>query len=367
MNGTDRCWAEVDLAALRHNAAVAIAHGGADVALLAVVKANGYGHGAVKVAEALHDQARVFGVASLGEALELRNGGITRPVMILGPAAPQERREIVAQGFIPSISNLDEATAFNDAAARKPVAINFVIDTGMGRMGTWQDEAVAELERIAALRLIQIHSVSTHLPVADEDAAFTQAELARFGEIVQQIRARVPGDYAVHVLLSAGILGFQQHRFDMMRAGLMLYGISPLPEFQRLLKPAMTLKTRVLLVRDIPTGRGISYGRTFITSHPMRVATLSVGYADGYPRSLSNGGASVLIGGRRCHVLGRITMDLIMVDVTEIRNIDAGDEVVLIGRQGDEEILASELAQRAGTIAWEIFTGIGSRVRRVYV
>ena len=155
--------------------------------------------------------------------------------------------------------------------------------------------------------------------------------------------------------------------FDIVRAGLMLYGISPLPGFERLLKPVMTWKTRIALVRDMPKGSSISYGRTFITPRRMRVATLSAGYADGYPRHLSNREAAVLVRGQRCALLGRVTMDLVMIDVSHIEDADVGDEVVLMGRQGDQEISATELAERAGTITWEITTRIGSRVRRVYV
>ncbi len=360
--GAERCWAEIDLAAVRHNAEVARQRLGPQTELLAVVKANGYGHGMVEIARALRDEAALFGVANLHEASELRASGVTQPIVLLGPALPNERREIRRAGFIASISSLAEAQAFGPG-----VQVNFTIDTGMGRMGCWQDEAVAELGKIAALPGLTLHSVSTHLPVADEDAAFTENELAHFEELVRQMRARVPGSYKVHVLLSAGILGFEKHRFEIARAGLMLYGSSPLPNAQQFLKPVMTLKTHVALLRDLPAGRTVSYGRTFTTGKKMRVATVSAGYADGYPRSLSGRGAAVLIGGNRCPVLGRITMDLMMVDVSAVPEAALGDEVVLIGRQGDEEILASEVAERAGMIAWEIFTGIGGRVRRVYL
>ena len=163
------------------------------------------------------------------------------------------------------------------------------------------------------------------------------------------------------------MIGFAEYSHDIVRAGLMLYGSSPLPERQSLLRPALTLKTHVVLLRDVEAGSSISYGRTFVTPRPMRVATLSAGYADGFPRALSNRGAAVLIRGRRCNVLGRVTMDLTMVDVTDVPEVNVGDEAVLIGRQSDEEILATELAELASTIAWEIFTGIGSRVARVYV
>lgn len=178
---------------------------------------------------------------------------------------------------------------------------------------------------------------------------------------------RVPGLYQVHALLSAGILAFGHHRFELVRPGLMLYGSARSSADQKFLQPAMTLKSRVALLRDLPAGRSISYGRTYTTSRATRVATVSAGYADGYPRALSNRGASVLVGGRRCPVVGRVTMDLTLVDVSEVARVELGDEVVLIGRQGEEEIFAAEVAERAGTVAWEIFTGIGSRVRRVYL
>ncbi len=360
--GAERCWAEIDLGAVRHNARVARERLGPETELLAVVKANGYGHGMVKIARALQTEAALFGVANLHEANELRGSGVTQPILLLGPALPNERAEIRRAGFIASVSSFREAAAFGPGAQ-----VNFAIDTGMGRMGCWQDDAIAELEKIAALPGLILHSVSTHLPVADEDAAFTETELAQFAELVRQMRARVPGAYKVHVLLSAGILGFAKHRFEIARAGLMLYGSSPLPGAQNYLQPAMTLKTHIALLRDLPAGRSVSYGRTFTTREPMRVATISAGYADGYPRSISGRDGIVLIGGKRCAVLGRVTMDLMMIDVSPVPTAQLGNEVVLIGRQGEEEILASEVAERAGTIAWEIFTGIGGRVRRVYL
>lgn len=359
--GEERCWAEIKRAALLQNARLARERTGAG--LVAIVKANAYGHGMVEVARALRGEVQLFGVANLAEAEELRAGGTTEPILILGPALPKERAAISGAGFIASISNLDEARAF----AAKPTTINFAIDTGMGRMGSWHEEAIAVLEEISQLSHLRLHSISTHLPAADEDASFTETQLTQFAQLVRQVRRRVPGTYQVHALLSAGILGFGHHRFELVRAGLMLYGSSPLPAEQRFLQPVMTLKSRIALVRDLPPGRSLSYGRTFTTSQPMRVATISAGYADGYPRALSNRGASVLVGGRRCPVLGRVTMDLTLVDVSELSKVELGDEVVLIGKQGEEEILAAEVAERAGTIAWEVFTGIGSRVRRVYV
>jgi alanine racemase len=181
------------------------------------------------------------------------------------------------------------------------------------------------------------------------------------------MRAEVPGDYKVHALQTAGVLAFAEEPFDIVRPGMLLYGISSLPEFQDKLRPAMNWKTRIALIRKMPAGHGISYGRTFITPREMRVATLSAGYADGYPRHLSNRGASVLVRGQRCPLLGRVTMDLMMIDVSHIGDAAVGDEVILMGRQNEEEIPCAELAERADTITWEITTRIGSRVRRVYL
>lgn len=358
-----RCWAEIDCAALRSNAAVVRKKVGAQVELLAVVKANGYGHGMVEIARALSGDADLFGVANLGEALVLRESGITQPILLLGPALPEERAVINVHAFIPSVSSADEARVFVGNTS----GLNFVVDTGMGRMGCWHDEAAGELGKIIRIPDLKIHSVSTHLPVADEDEAFTRAELARFDALVRQLRLQVPGAWKVHALLSAGILRFPAQAGGIVRAGLMLYGSSPLPDEQHVLRPVMTLKTRIALLRELPAGRTISYGGTFTTARPTRVATISAGYADGYPRSLSGRDAAVLVSGKRCPVLGRITMDLTMVDVSAAPDPQLNDEVVLIGRQGEEQIFAAEIATRAGTIAWEIFTGIGSRVRRVYL
>jgi alanine racemase len=363
---TYRCWAEIEQKALQHNAEAVSRWLGGRVELLAVIKANGYGHGMIGVAKALERTVQFFGVANLEEATVLR-GQVAQPITILGPALPEEHRAIAEGGFIPSISTYEEAEDFDRVAAGNPVAINLVVDTGMGRVGVLETGAVALFKRISQLANIKISSLSTHLPVANEDSEFTEAELGRFGVIVEKIRAEVPGsNHKVHVLASGGALAFANVPFDIVRAGLMLYGVSPLSEFQKLVRPALTWKTRICLIRDMPADHGISYGRTFITPRPMRVATLSAGYADGYPRHLSGQDAAVLVRGQRCPLLGRVTMDLIMIDVSNA-GAQVGDEIVLMGRQGGEEISAVELADRAGTIPWEILTGIGPRVRRVYV
>jgi alanine racemase len=363
MTDAYRCWAEIDRSALRHNARLVRERIGS-AEILAVVKANAYGHGMISVAEALAREVQLFGVANFEEAIALREAGLPHPIIILGPALPGERSAIVERGLIPTISAVDEAQAFDRIG---PIAINFKVDTGMGRMGVPETQGMAAFKKVSALPNVRVHSVSTHMPVSNEDEAFTRDQLVRFRKIVEKFRAEVPGDYKAHVLQSAGTLAFNETPYEIVRAGIMLYGISPLPEFQSLLKPAMTWKTRIALIRDMPAGHGISYGRTFITPRPMRVATLSAGYADGYPRHLSNREATMIVRGKRCPLLGRVTMDLMVIDVSDLPEATVGDEVVLMGRQGGEEISAAELADRAGTIHWEIVTRIGSRVRRVYV
>ena len=360
-----RCWAEVDTAALRHNAA-AVRERIGSAELLAVVKANAYGHGMIGVARVLANDVQLFGVANLEEAIELR-GAVSHPVVILGPALPQERAEIVRRQFIPTVSTLGEAEDFSRLARDRKVEINFKIDTGMGRMGAPEAEALELFRKIVQLPQLRIHGVSTHMPVADSDADYSRDQLARFGAAMKTLRAQVPGNYKAHVLHSAGTLGYGESTFDIVRAGLMLYGISPLPEHQSALEPVLTWKTRIGLIRDLPEGSSISYGRTFITQKPMRVATITAGYADGYPRHLSNRGAAVLVRGQRCPLVGRVTMDLMVVDVTDVPDATAGEEVVLMGKQKGAEISCCEVADAADTITWEILARIASRVRRVFV
>ena len=365
MTQTFRCWAEISTSALHHNVrAVRERIGSAD--LLAVVKANAYGHGMVGVAQTIAPEVQLFGVANVEEAITLR-AAVSHPIIILGPALPQEVREIASRHFIPSVSTLGEAEQFNSAAGGGKLSISFKVDTGMGRMGAPEADALNLFEKIAELPNLHVHSVSTHMPVSNEDTEYTRDQLRRFRTILEQMRVRVPGDYKAHVLQSAGTLAFADPVFDIVRAGIMLYGISPLPEYQRVLRPALTWKTRIGLVRDVPAGASISYGRTFIAPRPMRVGTITAGYADGYPRHVSNRGANMLVRGQRCPLLGRVTMDLMVIDLSALPDVVAGEEVVLMGAQNNTEIPCSELADLSGTITWEITTRIGTRVRRVLV
>jgi len=352
-----RTWAEIDLGAVRHNMDVVRRKVGPQPGIMAVVKANAYGHGLQEVAAAVREEAAMFGVANREEARVLERLG--RDIVLLSPALPSERRDILERGFIATVSSAAEAAKFPGGR------VHLKIDTGMGRIGCWQEDAVDAVREIAGLSDVRLHSISTHLPVPDEDAEFTRGQLARFAELAEIFRQVVPG-VKLHALNSAGILRFGDEAQDLVRPGLMLYGSASPQEYQSLLRPALTWKTRILLVRELGPARSVSYGRTFVTERPLRAAALAAGYADGFPRQASGQGAAVLIGGRRCPVLGRVTMDQIVVDVTDVPEARAGDEVVLVGRQGDDEIFAADLATLAGTIAWDLFAGLGPRVKRLY-
>jgi alanine racemase len=364
MNPPCRCWAEIDLGGFASNLTQLKERVSAGVQLAAVIKADAYGHGLQPSAVALKDQVDLLAVANTAEAEGIRGAGVETPVVILGPALAEELPIIVRERFIPTLSTASEGRRLAELVTGQPLDVHFVFDTGMGRIGLWNGEAAEEFRQLAKLPQLRVTALSSHLPVADEDREYTADQIERFRREAENLSGNLPGT----ILNSAGVLCFGDtaRPRDVVRTGLALYGICPLPEFQSLFRPVLSLKTRVVLVRTLQAGRTVSYGRTFTTSRETKVATLGVGYGDGYLRHLSNVGAEVLIRGRRCPLLGRVTMDQTMVDVTGLPEVSVGDEVVLIGRQGDEEILASELARKSGTIAWEIFTGITKRVVRVY-
>ena len=370
VHGMQRCWAEIDLSAIQHNASVAAEKGATEI--MAVVKANAYGHGAVRVAQAIQEQASMFGVANLREAVELRAAGIKAPLLLLSACLPEELPEALENDFHVCVSSVAETAALSDLAGSmgKLAHVHAVVDTGMGRMGfTDAQWDAATLKMLAQMSGIEWEGIASHLPSPDEDATFTRHQTSNFRSTVATARENGLSPRWIHLANSAGLLGYEelQGLCNLSRPGLMLYGVSPLPECQALLRPVLSWKTRVTLVRELPVGHGVSYGRTFITSRRTSVATLSCGYADGYPRQVSGHDAAVLIHGQRCPLLGRVTMDQIMVDVTDLPEVPAvGTEAVLLGAQGEMAITAEELAAKAGTIPWHIFTGIGTRVDRVY-
>jgi alanine racemase len=353
---------EIDLNALRNNLRAAREFSGAHV--MAVVKAGAYGHGLEEIARTLAAEEVAFlGVANVGEARRIATAGVTTPIYLLGATWTGEREEIVARGWTPCLSTLEEAEQFNRLAADagKRLKVHLAVDTGMGRGGFLLDEVAACMAVLDGMEHLEIEGIGSHLPSADEDAEFTRGQIAQYHRIIAALGGPERFKWR-HLLNSAGLLGYDRGDCNLARPGLMLYGVSPLPEHQRKLSVVMTLKSRVTLVRTLPAGHGVSYGRQYVTTKPTRVATIGVGYGDGYPRHVSGKGAEVCISGLRFPILGRVTMDQIMVDVTGAGEIAEGDEVELFG----SNIPVAEVAEKAGTISWEILTGITPRVVRCY-
>ena len=367
MNPASRCWAEISSSALRHNFAFLRSRLPHSVRIMAVVKADAYGHSAHIVVPCLSEEADAFGVANLAEARAIAHLANERPLFILSPALPHERETIARHRFIPFVSSLEEARDYASfGSADVPVEIHLTIDTGMGRIGIPAHQAREVLGDIARLPGLVITGINSHFPSADEDPVFTHEQIRRWDDLVAFAKPLFPALRTIHIANSAGALAFPHGSCNLVRAGLALYGASPLPEFQQALRPVLNWKTRVSLVRELPAGHGISYGSTFVTPAPMRVATLAAGYADGYHRRLSNQNASVIIRETRCPILGRITMDQIMADVSHLPETVPGDEALLMGESSPAlSIPASELAQKAGTIPWEIFTSIAKRTDRL--
>ncbi len=344
---------------------------GPQVKVLSMVKANGYGHGAPAIAKALAEEGtEAFGVATLEEGVELRQAGIRVPILVLAGAYPDQLDQFFDNSLIPVIHALESLKELDLAVYRreKTLTVHLKIDTGMGRLGLLAAEVDCWLPFIKKLKALKIEGVFSHFSHAESVAGtYTQEQLQLFRKVVERLRAEGLTPVLVHLANSAATITLPAAYFDMVRPGLMLYGIYPSPAMatQICLKPVLSWKTRILQLKKVPTGSSISYGQTFVTTRESRIATLPLGYADGYPRLLSNRG-EVLVNGKRAPVAGRVCMDLTMIDVTDIEKVQPGDEVVLLGRQGDAEISADEMAAWANTISYEILTSISNRVPRIH-
>jgi alanine racemase len=343
-----------------------------ECAFMAVVKGNGYGHGAVPLAQrAVSAGAKMLGVATVKEAVELREAGIEAPILVLVQPTEDVLSAAVEYDLRLSISDVAVAERVGELARRanRVVPIHCKIDTGMGRQGFSVDGAVSEMMHLTRISHIDIEGVWTHFAIAENARdGFTASQLRHFRHVLRLIEKEgIPYEMA-HAANSAGIVNHPPAAFDMVRAGLMTYGVWPTdsPPAESSLLPVLRWETQVVLVKEIQKGDTIGYGRTFTAGEKIRVAVLPVGYADGYKHSLSNR-ASVLIRGKRCAVRGRISMDQTVVEVTQVPGVSIGDVATLIGSDGKESISAEELAERGGTIPYEILTGIGVRVERTYV
>lgn len=370
------CWAEIDLTALRENYEYIRRTVGGPVC--AVVKADAYGHGDNVIARVLQEAgAAGFAVSSLGEGRHLRRGGITTPILILGYADPTYAAVLAANDLITTCYSTEYAQALSAAAVKAgvKVKVHLKIDTGMGRIGfavrSGFAETIRELEALYALPGLDICGVFQHFAVADsvepDDERYTDEQHALFAQVVERLRADGYPVGTVHCANSAAQLRHPEWRHDLTRAGIILYGLDPSNEVHfPALQPVMSLKSVVTFVKELQPGQSVSYGRTFTADRPMRVATVCVGYADGYPRMLSGGPdrGVMVIRGQRAPVVGRVCMDQTMVDVTDIPGVKMGDEVTVFGPDGGDT--ADTIAAKTQTINYEVVCGLARRVPRVY-
>jgi alanine racemase len=361
----------IDHAALRWNMRQILAKTKPATQVLCMVKANAYGHGAAAVARTLADEgAHGFGVATVEEALDLRSAGVERPILVVAGAFPNQTDRLIKHRLTPAVYDLTAAKRLDAALQQNgaSIGIHVKLDTGMTRLGFLPADVDSWLTEIQKLKALRIEGIFSHFSHAESvQGEHTQRQLRAFADIVQRLRFQIAGRFVAHLANSAATITLPEAYFDMVRPGIMLYGAYPSPEMRTAveLKPALTWATRVIQLKRVPAGTSISYGQTFVTRRETSIATLPVGYADGYKRLLSNRG-EVLIAGRRAPIAGRVCMDLTMVDVTDIANVQPGDEVVLLGRQGADEITADELAAWSDTISYETFTSISARVPRIH-
>lgn len=339
--------------------------------VMAIVKADAYGHGAVMVAKALGSKCPFFGVSSVAEALELRRSGIEKPILLLGHTHPGLFEQVVLYDIRPAVFSYEDAKALSDEAVKqgKNAKLHLVVDTGMSRIGFQVSEASADIcKRIAALPNLETEGLFSHFATADEaDLTKTKQQADLYETFVQMLKARGVEVKLCHLDNSAGIMNFGAH-YDMVRAGIVLYGLYPSGEVDKSLlsvKPAMSWHSRVAYVKTLPAGRELSYGGTYRTTKETVVATVPAGYADGYRRSLS-GRFYVLIHGQKAPILGRVCMDQFMVDVSHIPQVKPGDDVVLMGKSGEAEICAEEIAEAAYSFNYEQVCDLSHRVERVY-
>jgi alanine racemase len=362
--------ADIDLLALAANVEVAKRLAGR-AAVMAVVKADAYGHGAVPVARtALGAGATWLGVALPEEGAALREAGVTAPILVLGPLAPAEAALPLAHDLDQCVSDVGQIEALRAAARAmgRTARVHLKVDTGMGRVGLQPAEIPRVAEALRAAEGVRVRGLMTHFAEAEaEDLAHTRMQLSRFDAAWRACRAAGLPIELRHAANSAGLLFVPEARLDLVRPGLLLYGYHPrgAGAGEPALRPALRLRTAIRQLKDLPRGASLSYGRTFIAPRDARIALLPIGYADGWSRLLSNR-AHVLVRGRRAPVVGRVCMDLTLVDVTEVPGAAVGDEVVLIGRQGDDAITADEVAVLQGTISYEVLCRLGPRVPRTY-
>ena len=367
-----RSWVEIELDHFRHNIQAVRRLLPPSVEILQVVKADAYGHGAMEIArEALKSGASRLGVANADEGVQLRVGGIEAPVLILSPSPVSEIDEIIKYRLVPSLSDRHFAEAFADRCRQMETVmpVHVEVDTGMGRGGTSLDEAVTLIQALIAEPSIRVEGIFSHLASSEVvDDRYNTTQYRRFCELLEKLDDLGISIPLKHLSNSGGILNFPDFACDIVRPGIMTYGVHPSPGTARkvTLKPVMSFKSRIVLLKEFPPGESIGYGRSYFLDKPSVIATIPVGYGDGYGFVLSNKG-EVLIRGMRAPIVGRVSMDMCTIDVTHIPECTVGDEVVLLGRQGNDYISANEIADKAGTISYEVLCVLGKRAPRVYM
>lgn len=368
-----RTWCEVDLNAIRQNMINIREKAGQGIKVMAVIKADGYGHGAVEIGKYIYNEADYFGVATIEEAVELREAQIDKPILVLGYTSPSLYEWNLLHNVEQTIYSIETAKKMSEKAqkAGKTAKIHIALDTGMTRIGISPDaEGLALVKEIQKMPGLEITGLFTHLSCADmKDKSYTMEQFHRFDSFVQLLEENGLNIPVKHICNSAAIMEFDDHRYNMVRAGIILYGLYPSDEVRKeslSLTPAMTWKTHVVNIMEPELHRGISYGATYMTERPCRIATISIGYADGYPRSLSNKGW-VLIRGKKAPIVGRVCMDQTMVDITEIPDVQIEDIVTLIGQDGHETISVENMADLSGSFNYEFVCDVGQRVKRVYL
>ncbi len=376
-----RAWAEINLNALENNIKEIRRHVGSSVKIMGVVKADGYGHGYLEVAKTLLENgADCLAVAVLDEAIQLRKCGIDDPILILGYTPPKYAEELIENDIMPNCYTYELAQAISDAGKRlnKNGKIHIKIDTGMGRVGLRYTEnekinqaTVDEIIKISDLPYLEINGIFTHFSVADDDDdEYTVSQFRRFKSVCERVKAAGVKVEICHCCNSAALMRFPEYHMDMVRPGVILYGLKPssfVPDDILSLKPAMALKAQVTNVKSVEKGTSVSYGRKYISKNEVtKIATVPIGYADGYSRVLSSK-TEMIAGGKKCRQIGNICMDQCMIDVTNANNINIGDEVILFGSDGENVIPIEEIADIMGTINYEILCVIGKRIPRVYL
>lgn len=374
-----RVYAEINLDALNHNMDSILSKVNDNARVIAVLKTDAYGHGAIPIARELENRSKVYGyaLATAEEALILRNSGIRKPLIILGYTFPNKYEELIQKNITMTafredmLEDIAKACRHISTTEYKYVAhIHVKVDTGMGRIGITPDEAgINFVKKALSYEEIKIDGIFTHLAKADEDKDFTIKQLEKFKGFVDKVEKE--SEYKIplkHALNSAGLVEYSEYNMDLVRAGIILYGLwpdsKPMQEID--LKPVLSLHSQIVYVKDVPPGTSISYGGTYICENAMKVATVPVGYGEGYPRLLSNK-ASVLVRGQRCKILGRICMDQFMIDVTDVADVKEGDLVTLIGTDGDDIITMEELGNLSGRFNYEMACDLGKRIPRVFI